>query len=268
MGNFSTTLAELIQRIAYSFNDCELGIPASGTTSTIVCSTLNQSDDYWNKCHLHFYSGTLKGTDVQVTDFVNSTKTITFSPTVSAITTSDLFQIHKKFSWTQYKKAVDRAIDSLKFMYVLDKVDETTTLTEDIYEYAIPSGFYYINQIIREDDTDADTFYASGVIDNRKWGILHSSSPKIKFSDNTYGIGAADTGQKLRIVGHAIQGSLTSDSDICYLPPEAVILFARSILSYDSGSFKEGDTYRALAMNEMRLYRSHPVAGAKSVYEI
>ncbi len=63
-----------------------------GTTSFIHAG-LTATDDYWNGMKLVFTVGSNVGTVVSVTDYVESTKTITFTPAVAGIAATDRFMV-------------------------------------------------------------------------------------------------------------------------------------------------------------------------------
>uniref|UniRef100_A0A6M3IPJ6 Uncharacterized protein n=1 Tax=viral metagenome TaxID=1070528 RepID=A0A6M3IPJ6_9ZZZZ len=241
MSVYSKALYNLRQSIAYALDDCVVcRVDANATTSTCANATLLKADDYYNGYDCRFYLGTHKDVTREVTDFVKSTGTVTFAPVVTNATdTTDYFELHRRFSTSQYNDAINRAIEMGKDEYLLDKKDETATLVTDTYEYAVPSGFRYISQIYREDTTDDDTYYVQNLIDSRKWWVVpvNATNSVIKFADNMYPIGSDLNGQKLRIIGQQLQSNLTNDADTCLLPSEFVIQQARAILlSQEKGS--------------------------------
>ncbi len=59
----------------------------------IIHAGLSASDDYWNGMKLVFTAGANKGTVVSVTDYVESTKTLTFTPAVTGILATDRFSV-------------------------------------------------------------------------------------------------------------------------------------------------------------------------------
>ena len=274
MGLYNTTQYALRHSVAYSLDDMAQGKAFTAQTgssnSLAVCSYLTESNDYWNGWDFHVFAGSGVGQSQRVNDFHNANTTLAFSPVLTtALTANSQFEMHKKFTTTQYNDAIDRAIEMGKDEYLFDKNDETATLTEDTYEYSIPSGFRYISGIWKEDLTDADTYYPRGFINGNHWDILRGSTPKIKFSSSSYPISAADTDQKLRIVGQSVQASLTNDDDTCAIPPEFIIQQARALL-LDTIDGKEAQA--GIAQNkasiERRLMRVMPYPGSKSVYEI
>jgi hypothetical protein len=59
----------------------------------IIHAGLTASDDYWNGMKLVFTAGTNVGTVVTVTDYVEATKTLTFTPAVAGIAATDRFKV-------------------------------------------------------------------------------------------------------------------------------------------------------------------------------
>lgn len=268
MGVFSKTLYQLRQSLAITFDDNIMGRVESGNTTTFVCSYLLRGDDYYNGWDCHFYVGTHKDTSREVYDWVNSTKTITISPEVTAsCDTTDYFELHKKFTTAQYNDVINRAIEIAKPHYLLDKILETTELAEDTYEYNVPSGFYYIKDIYLEDDTDAGIFYDVDKIDGRAWYIVPGTTPKIHFNKTYFDIGTDRDGLKLRIVGQQLESTLTLDADTCEVPPEYIIQQARVLLlAQDERNKAAMDIAAALAEKELR--RMKVIPRGKGVYEL
>jgi hypothetical protein len=123
MGNYSTTLSSLIQNVARDFDDYVQGIPgATSTVSTVVCTTLLKPDDYYNGGDLHIYAGTHIDTNREITDWVLSTNTLSFSPVVvGAVDATDLFIILRQFNYEQYKNAINMAISAAQSNYLFNK---------------------------------------------------------------------------------------------------------------------------------------------------
>lgn len=130
MSKYSTPLYNLIQSVANSFDDCILGArTATSTTGTVVCNTLLKPNDHYNGWDLHFYQGTHVDTTREVTDWDLSTYTLSFLPIVTGeVDDTDYFQLHKLFKYSQYKDAVNRAIQMGKFEYLLNKKDDTAMM--------------------------------------------------------------------------------------------------------------------------------------------
>ncbi len=79
MGN---TLAGVRQYLSSQVGDLISGAADSGTTSTVVDTMLRKGDDYYNEHHYrgYIYGGTNIGEEREVSDWVQSTHTLTLDP--------------------------------------------------------------------------------------------------------------------------------------------------------------------------------------------
>lgn len=272
MGAYSKYLYQLTQSVAYSLDDCRVETAQTNSTNTkFICNYLTEANDHFNGWDCHIFAGTDAGETRRVSDFYNTNTTILVSPAfTSSLAVNSQGEFHRLFNYKQYLDAINRAIEMGKDDYLLEKIDETTTLSTDVYEYTIPSGFRYICGIWLEDFTDADTFYESGFIDHRHYDTYpyNTTVCKLKFHDNSYPIGASMNTQKLRIVGLTNQTVLANDSDVCQLPPEFVIQQARALLlDQRDGNRALADRAQAKANEERRRMVQSIPALAKTVFE-
>ena len=263
MGKFSSTLYYLIQQVADAFKDSFLGQPASGTTSTALCNTLLQNTaNYFAGFNIHFYLGTHKDITREVTasSLTNYVTSMTFYSAVTAnVDTTDYFQLTKKFTYKQYQNAVNRAIDIGKDTYLLDKVDDTVTLVSGTQNYAMPTGFLYIDDIILENEAASNDFYPSARIDEHYYRILPKTTPEVEFDYDNWSVGAGNAGKKLRIIGQSVQSQLTTDAATCALKPEFVIAQAISILAgTEMELFDMGRYWQQVADKERKLMSIRP----------
>lgn len=271
MAVYSKYLYQLRQSVAYSLDDCVVcSVDSNATNTTCANAMLIEGDDYYNGWDIRFYAGTHKNNTRTVTDFADTGDSITFAPAVTNATdTTDYFELHKKYSTARYNDAINRAIEMGKDEYLLDKKDETATFATNTYEYAVPSGFRYIEQIYYEDTVDDDTYYPRNLIDKRKWWIVpvNSTNTVIKFADSLFPIGSDLNEQKMRIIGQQLQSNLSNDDDTCALPSEYVIQMARALLlAQTPGREKEAELALKIAGEERRRMVVPPKG--KSVFEV
>lgn len=88
----------------------KIGLTATGgsTTTLIDTGALKQADDFWNKSHLWHVDDLYSRI---ISDFVNSTSTITFlEPASEAITASDEYEIWSRWSANDANDAINRAL--------------------------------------------------------------------------------------------------------------------------------------------------------------
>lgn len=85
---------------------------ATGGSTTTLIDTANllQNDDYWNGDSLYLLSTVNSGTSRVIHDFVNSTKTITFQEPVTAIQSSDPYEIWSTLLADQVNEAINEAL--------------------------------------------------------------------------------------------------------------------------------------------------------------
>ena len=150
MANYSKTLAELTQSVAYSLDDVIVEVPTStGSATTLICSKLGQDNDYFNQWYMRIYGGTNASQSKLITDFDAATDTLTFTPAVAIGTVvADTFQLHRRFRWEQYKEAVCRAVTMAQNEYLLNK-------SELIYVNRLTNGNF-------EDSTTGWTLTGAG----------------------------------------------------------------------------------------------------------
>lgn len=144
MALYSTTFSELIERVYRMVDDYESGTATGGSTTTIVDTTNRlEQDDYWNDldAFVWIHSGNAAGDWRKVTDFANSTSTLTIPTASGAVAAADTYSLHYKFKWDAVKKAINMAIDIVAGECLEYEVDESTiTLVAGTYEYALPSN--------------------------------------------------------------------------------------------------------------------------------
>jgi len=231
MSLYSNSLSVIRHYLATAVGDNIFG--QAGTTGAdtthINAPFLYQADDYYNnhKYNVYVYAGTNIGVEKRVTDWVLSTYLLTVhSAYAAACDATSCIELHRIFTEDEYRKAINLAIESLATKYLIDKIDVTTTLVADTYEYTLPTDVYFIHRITTEAEVDGGKFYEANVIDYRDWSLI--SPRKLKLNKTYYSITA---GKDLRIEGHGRQDSLSSDASICYLPPDWIVAKAITFLS-------------------------------------
>lgn len=230
MSLYSNTLQVLRHYLSSAVGDLVSGIcgTTGATTTKIYAPFLWQASDYYNNHNyeVYVYAGTNIGVTKRVTDWDLASFLLTVhSAYVAACDATSYIELHHIFSEDKYRKAINLAIESLSTKYLVDKIDATITLVEDVYEYTLPMGINFIHKITTEDEEDGGEFFNSGIIDPRTWSLI--SPRKLKLDNRYYSITA---GKDLRIEGQGRQSTLTSDSSICYLPPDWLIKKAITLL--------------------------------------
>ena len=228
----STTLYQLRQQVGLLLGSGDMamvtGTPsASFATTGFQCPSLAlEEDDYYNDWYLRFYSGTHKGTTVRVTDFAQADGAITFSPALSTVVDeTDLFELHRDFSPEEMNNAINLAIQAVEMEALEDKTDESLTIVSGTWEYAVPSGFVYIDAIYQVSDTDSTEM---SYIDLRHWQVINKSGTKyLWFDKNKVSLTADYT---LRITGQSKASTLTLDAGTTEISTAFLVQQAKALL--------------------------------------
>ena len=226
MALFSNTLSVIRQYLSSAVGDLLTGQcgTTGATTTKIYAPFLWKADDYYNEnfYEAYVYAGTNIGVTKRVTDWVLNTFLATVhSAYDNACDATSYVELHHIFTEDDYRKAINLAIESLAGKYLIDLKDESTiTLSDDTYEYALPTTFLYLYRVITEETAATGTFDVDDEVDVRDWSIIKSYPPKLKLHDTRYSI-TAD--KDLRLEGQGTQPVVDDDTDIIYLPPSWVV---------------------------------------------
>ena len=224
-------LSALRQEIGRWTSSMITGTPSGGYgINTFQCSTLADiySDDFFNDWWLRFYAGTHKDTTKRVTDFADTNGVVTFkSDLATAVDVTDLFELHKDFTPEEINAAINAAITMVENEALQDKVDATLETAANTYEYDIPTGFLFIDQIFQESGTADRYSPTADLIDFKHWRILHGTTPKIWFDNDLVTL---TTGRNLRVVGQTVQAQLSLDASTCAIKPSFIVYQAKALL--------------------------------------
>jgi len=215
---------------ARKLNDLLLGTVASATSGAFVCALAGWEvpDDHFNKwVQVYCYSGIGAGTSGNPTDWVNSTHTLTFLP-AATLTAADLVEMHQQYTTTQYKDAINLAIEQVAADILIPDVDTSTTLAASTWQYTIPTDVVAIHRLDMESGTSGmyrsikqyDDKDELG-INPRYWRILSGATPTIEFDYDLFN-SYLTADRTLRIMGFASQATLSAESDTCQIPPNII----------------------------------------------
>ena len=236
------------------------------TTATNTKELAVYVDDYFNDWHGHFFAGSNRDTDFEVTDSAKANGKLTVSPAASdTIDAQDLLELHQDFAPIEINDFINLAISMVEEEALLDSVDETIQAKAATFEYTIPD-MYSIDRVYLEQGT-GDRYSQSGnLIDRRHYRILHSNPPKLWFNDSYVTLTA---GRTIRLVGTKVQAQLVKDDDMCSISQVFVVYQAKALLheSRIRGEDFEGHTIQMrLAQaraNEEREGMLVPMRGIK-----
>lgn len=232
MALYSNTLDVIRRLLLSAIGDLLFGdLGTTGATTTKNYSPfLWQADDYYNdhKYHVYIYSGTNVGVDKRVTDWVLSTFLATVhSAYDNACDATSKAEMHRIFTEAELRNAINLAINRLGERYLVDFIDESITLVADVFEYTLPDNVTHVTQVTTEQTADGAVFRNQDIIDPRSWDLI--SPRKLKLDRRYYSLTA---GKDLRIEGHQIQATATSDTSVIKLPPRLAGAEGDNILTW------------------------------------
>lgn len=207
-------------------------------------------DGYFDDWYGRFYLGTHKDTDFAVSAFQNPDgnkvkAVINIEPDLSAVVEiGDLFEMHQEFTPVEMNNKLNMAISMVEEEALQNKVDASLAVVASTFEYVIPTGLLYIDQIFQEQGTDGRYSASLNLIDTRHWRILLGATPKIWFDSNYVSL---TTGRNLRLVGQGIQSELSVDADTSSIPKAFLLYQAKALLhqSLVRGEGAEFDEHRS-----------------------
>lgn len=150
------TLQELINDLAQSFDNFATGTATGGSTTTLIDSDERiESDNEWNGHYLYISSAggsAPEGEERPVTDFIQSTQTLTVSPAFSATVASGDGYFLGPFRRRVIKNAINRAILQIPDFLTLSTT--TITMVDGQYRYDLPSDCEVVNLVWPPDEEE------------------------------------------------------------------------------------------------------------------
>lgn len=169
-----TTVAEISLKVMKEVTDVITGTATGGSTTTLIDTTLltTQPNDHFNNGRIWILSGTHAGKVFAITDFVQSTGTVTFAAVTGAIAAGVRYAIARNaYPWDQVVSAIQSALDTT----YITALDSTLTGDGQTLEFTLPSGVFDVLRIETEDTADAH----SGKYPAHHWREIHNG--KIRF---------------------------------------------------------------------------------------
>lgn len=265
MAIYSNTLSQLVEKTARLFlKDFWSGTATSaGSTTTIIDSARFEEEDFFNSlpyAEIYVNSSTRK-----ITDFANSTGTITFSPALSASTeVGDTYSVHSRYKRAEIVDAINMAIEEVAEEALFWDTNETVELVTSTYQYDLPTDFMYIWRVTM---AGADgTFYDPSIPQNQYY-IIPGGTPKLAFyatnsnlqpsdwsyTQNTFGI---VDGRALRIEGLVSPDTLSLDTDVCPISPNFLGLQAAAYLTAAAAMEGKNDSEALMAYSKILQSRA------------
>lgn len=124
------------------------GVPTNCIGSTLESiSLVYPLEQQLRGKELFIYEGSGDGQSRVISDFVPGSNFVVLDPIFSTVPTSDSrFIIFNHFQVDDYENAMNRAMGFARLLYLDERV-ATLQLVGTQYEYPVPSGFEYVNNI-------------------------------------------------------------------------------------------------------------------------
>ncbi len=228
MAIFSETRIELRHLVARLCNDLITGTVTSPASGSFVCAETDweKPDDFFNDwIEMFCYDGTGIGTSGNPTDWENSGHTLTFLP-AATLTAGDLVEMHQRFTVNTYNDFINLAIEMVAKEALLNKVDTSTTLATDTYQYNLSTQFLHIYRVEMESSTSG-VYDKEKPIDRRYWRVIKGTTLQIEFVKALW---TPTADRALRITGLASPSKLDTDTEECPVNPTFISYQAAALL--------------------------------------
>jgi hypothetical protein len=155
-----TTLFDLTLRVSRLINRHASGAAtALGTSTTLIDTTglAGYPDDQFNGGTVWFTSGAQAGKTRAITDFADSSDTLTFAAVPAAIASAVTYECcdSNYVTYQDLRQAINLAIQETG--KVLDDPDETLTTVDEQWIYDLPAGGYDVERVEIVTDIGLDT---------------------------------------------------------------------------------------------------------------
>lgn len=208
------TRADLVQEVARRYGNYRQLTASGGSTTTIVDSDgLYEPDDYWVGHYATIVtdaggeSAAPEGEERPVTDYVQSTTTLTVGPAFSAaVADGDTFELLTARR-ADIIAAINAGVRAAGETWLVPTVDTSTvTIADDDYDYNLPSGLVRLLTVAVRDDTDEAYRFVGG----HQWRVSGTpGGPQELLFDTLNGLAAGDT---IRLEYLARPSELSADS--------------------------------------------------------
>lgn len=220
----ATTLLDLIKETAELFGHLHVGTAEAGSnTTTIVDTTLIDPDDFWNN-HYVYVDGAdgaaPEGEERFVSDFVQSTGTLTISPAFTAAVAADDTYLILPVRRGVFVRAINNAIRKASERFGVPTSDAATiTIAADTYQYNLPADLLWLEDVKYRSDSDEPYKQIGRTI----WGV--SGTPGAQVLELT-DIDAFTAGDNLRLDYIKRLSELSDDTDALGIgvPAEAELI--------------------------------------------
>jgi len=192
------TRADLVGEVGRRFGHYRLSTATGGSTSTVVdTGALYEPDDYWVGHYVYVVTdaggagAAPEGEERPVTDYVQSTGTLTVSPVFSAgVGSGDEYEL-LMVPRADLEAAINAGVRSAGETWLVPKTDVTTvTIADDDYDYNLPTDLARMLSVWVRDATDVGWRPVPG----KNWRVSGTpGGPQVLRLDSLAGLAADDS---------------------------------------------------------------------------
>ena len=248
------TRADLIEDIAREWGFFYSSTVDSGSTTTIVDATLLEPDDFWIG-HYAYITDTTddaapEAEERPVSDFVQSTGTVTVSPAFSAVTAAgDTYELLPARR-ADIIAGLDRGMHIAAQHWMVQVTDTTTvTIATDDYDYDLPTDLVRLNNVMYRADSD-EPYQA---VDNATWYVGGTYGDQVLYF---YDISAFDAGDTVRLEYVKRIAEFSSDTDTLDVGAPAEEELVNFLVAYGCHYLHQMAVNRQPAAAEARMRRT------------
>jgi len=207
------TRADLVADIADAYGEFLSLTVTSGSTTTILdTANLYQPDSYWVGHYAYVRtdaggaSAAPEGEERAVTGYDRASATLTVSPAFTvAVAAGDIVEL-SSVQRHVLNRAINAGIREAGFAWLVRSSDESTVdISDDVYEYTLPTDIVYLDRVLLREDTDEPW----GELPRSNWrAIGEPGSQELSFI--TWDALSED--YTVRLEYHKLPSELTTDS--------------------------------------------------------
>lgn len=252
----ATALLHTVRLVGRMFAGSATTTSGAAPTTIIDTNQKSTSDDFYNGGLIFFTSGANANVTRTITDYVNSTRTFTFSPALASIITSgDRYEAARSnYSRAELVQAVNQALQE---MGEVTTHDDTLLVLADTDEYTLPSG---VARLVRV-EVAAESAAPYGWERNNYW---QENGGSLIFDP---GKAPSTAGNKIRVWYNGQHAAVNADTDVIsnYVHAERLAWTAAYYAAYNRARVVEQadpvlkDVLQLTATRMAEMIQRHPV---------
>jgi hypothetical protein len=209
---------QLRHAVAELLDDLWLGTVQSATTTTITDP--NRTEAEWRHAWLACLRGQAQGEERRVVGWDQATGTFTTTPWVVSLATGDQYELHRRFSLTEYNRAIAQTLFQIGRQALVTVLDSTVLVPSDTaVEVALPSNLVTLARVWRrlETATAQDTDWQEVPLHPRTGAYVLRGQYRLRLPN-------ARAGERLRLLGQILPQEPRHDFELVDVPADYLVL--------------------------------------------